>query len=117
MVHQTLTRDNVAAVAGESRIRWKEEDSFNTLQNRGFSIKHDFNRAPSAQTTRIYLILIAYAISSVIRYSQLAEYIIRKGYTMWFIMTKMFQDLIYLAEDQLFSGYTPMQLRFSREPP
>jgi hypothetical protein len=117
IVHEQLNRDNVAVIAEHSRIRWKQEDSFNTLQNRGFSIKHDFNRAPNAQMIRTYLILIAYAISSVIRYSQLGEYIVSKGYTMSFIMTKMLQDLIYLTENQLFSGYSPSQLRFSRGPP
>jgi hypothetical protein len=117
IVHQRLTKENVATIADHSRIRWKQEDSFNTLQNRGFSIKHDFNRTPKAQMIRTYLILIAYAISSVIRYSQLGRYILSKGYTMSFIMTKMLQDLVYLTENQLFSGYSPSQLRFSRGPP
>ncbi|MDR3623996.1 MAG: hypothetical protein P4L16_02515, partial [Chlamydiales bacterium] len=45
-------------IATRSRIRWKEEDLFNDLQCRGFAIRHDFNRAPVAQSVRIYLILI-----------------------------------------------------------
>lgn len=118
VVHQTLTPSNVAEIAGHSRIRWREEDCFNTLQHRGFSITHDFNRAPNAQTVRTYLILIAYALTSVLTYSCLGKNILSKGnFTISFVMAKMLQDLIYLTEDQLFNGYVPFQLRFAKDPP
>lgn len=117
IVHQTLTPNNITDIANRSRFRWREEDCFNTLQHRGFSIIHDFNRAPIAQTVRIYLILIAYAISEILTHSQLGRSILSKGYTIIFTMKKMLQDLIYLSENQLFSGYTPIQLRFAKDPP
>ena len=117
IVHQKLNRENVPIIAGRSRIRWHQEDSFNTLKNRGFAIKHDFNRAPNAQTIRTYLILIAYAISSILSHSKLGEYVLSKGFTMVFIMSKMLQDLIYINEESLFSGYVSSQLRFARGPP
>ena len=117
IVHQRLTRGNVASVAARSRDRWKQEDGFNTLQHRGLAITHDFNRAPTAQTIRIYLILIAYAISEVLIHSQLGRYILSKGYTIIFMMKKMLQDLIYLTDYDLFNGYMPFQLRFAKDPP
>jgi hypothetical protein len=65
IVHQYLSFENVFSSASRSRIRWREEDLFNDLQCRGFAITHDFNRTPNAQISRVYLILIAYAICSI----------------------------------------------------
>lgn len=116
VVHQRLNHENVSAIATGSRIRWKQEDLFNTLQCRGFAIQHDFNRAPTSQSVRTYLILLAYAITSILTYSTLGKAILAKGYTISFIMEQMFQDLLYLTEDQLFNRYNPSQLRFARPP-
>ena len=76
MVHQNLTSENAYETATGSRIRWKQEDLFNDLQCRGFAIRHDFNRAPVAQSIRIYLILIAYAICAILTYSTLGQSIL-----------------------------------------
>jgi len=66
-------RENVAEIAADSRIRSKQEDFFNTLQKRGFGIRHDFNRASVSQTIRTCLILIASAISSILAYSTIGQ--------------------------------------------
>lgn len=117
IVHQKLNRKNASASADSSRIRWKQEDLFNTLQYRGFAIKHDFNRAPNAQIIRTYLILIAYAVSSILNYSTLGRRILAGGYTMIFVMKQMLNDLIYLGEFVFVEGYNFIQLRFARGPP
>ncbi len=117
MVHQHLNSSNACATAAESRIRWKQEDSFNDLQCRGFAICHDFNRAPTAQISRTYLILIAYAICSILTHSRLGQSILTKGYTVVFMMEQMLNDLIYISEEVLFNWKDPFQLRFGKDPP
>ncbi|MFI5344673.1 MAG: hypothetical protein ACHQUC_10700 [Chlamydiales bacterium] len=117
IVHQQLNSANVGKIANQSRIRWKEEEMFNDLQHRGFAICHDFNRAPVAQLVRIYLILIAYAICSILTYSRLGQSIISSGLTVTFMMEQMLNDLIYAKEENLFSRRCPRQLRWGTDPP
>jgi hypothetical protein len=117
IVHQHLDCNNVCAIATQSRIRWKQEDLFNDLQCRGFAIRHDFNRAPNAQSIRIYLILIAYAISSILIHSTFGKTILAKGYTISFMMEQMLTDLIYLSDAILVESHNPIQLRFAKDPP
>ncbi|HEX4838897.1 MAG TPA: hypothetical protein VFU89_00465 [Rhabdochlamydiaceae bacterium] len=112
LVHQNLNNANAAAVASNSRIRWKEENLFNDLQHREFAICHDFNRAPTAQSIRSFLILIAYAISSILTHSSLGRSILSEGHTITFIMKQMLTDLIYISETTLFHCRDPTQLRF-----
>lgn len=117
IVHQTLNKYNVAAVADESRFRWKEEDLFNSLQKRGFAIEHDFNRLPKIQTIRTYLILIAFALTSILTSSCLGIYIFSKK-SIRFTMEQMLNDLIYIDHSILFDCPYPIQLRFGcKDPP
>ena len=113
-----LNRANVGKVAAKSRIRWKQEDLFNDLQHRGFAISHDFNRAPAAQMIRTYLILIAYAICSILAHSSIGKFILSKGMTLLFMMEKMLMDLIYVPEGVLFNKWRGHgQLRWGTDPP
>lgn len=117
IVHQTLNSKNTYPIATRSRIRWNQENLFNDLQCRGFAICHDFNRAPVAQSVRIYLILIAYAICSVVIHSTFGREVLAKGYTISFMMKQMITDLIYLSSAVLFEWRDPIQLRFGKDPP
>lgn len=117
MVHQNLNSTNTPAIAMRSRIRWNQENMFNDLQCRGFAIHHDFNRAPTAQSVRMYLTLMAYAICSILTYSTLGRSILSKGCTIVFMMEQMLADLIYVSEEVLFKWNDPRQLRFARGPP
>ena len=117
IVHQKLNKYNVVEVAKESRLRWKGEDLFNTLEERGFAIRHDFNRLPKAQSIRIYLILIAFALTSILKSSYLGQYIFAKK-SIRFTMSQMLDDLIYLNYSDLFDCNYPIQLRFGgKDPP
>jgi nicotinic acid phosphoribosyltransferase len=117
IVHQKLTEINVGKVADGSRIRWKQEDLFNSLQCREFAIRHDFNRAPASQGIRLYLILIAYAISSILAYSRFGKAILTKGHSLIFIMKQMYDDIVYLSSS-IFEDYHAVQLRFGgKDPP
>jgi hypothetical protein len=117
IVHQCLNQTNVVKIASQSRIRWKQEEMFGDLQHRGFAICHDFNRAPTAQLVRTYLILIACAISSILCYSRLGKSILSRGLTVIFMMEQMLTDLIYVSEEVLFQRQETGQFRWSTGPP
>jgi hypothetical protein len=117
IVHQHLNRINAGEIATQSRIRWKQEDLFNDLQHRGFAICHDFNRAPIAQLVRTSLILIAYAICSILTHSALGKSVLSKGITISFMMEQMLADLIYVPTTTLFKLHDPSQMRFAKDPP
>jgi len=117
IVHQHLDLLNASRIAAQSRIRWKQEDLFNDLQHRGFAICHDFNRMPAPQLVRSYLILIAYAICSVLTHSALGKLALSKGLTVSFMMEQMLMDLIYVEATTLFQLHDPHQLRFAKDPP
>jgi hypothetical protein len=117
IVNQRLNDANIVKIAAQSRIRWKQEEMFEDLQHRGFAICHDFNRAPTAQLVRTYLILIAYAISSVLCYSRLGQSILSRGLTIIFMMKQMLTDLIYISGELLFQRQETGQFRWSTGPP
>ena len=118
IVHQHLEQANVGKAAARSRICWKQEDLFNDLQHRGFAISHDFNRAPTAQLVRTFLILIAYAICSILVHSKQGQSILsKKGMTIRFLMEQMFMDLIYIPDRVLSQWSCYGQLRWGTGPP
>lgn len=118
IVHQTINTANVTSIAKGARIRWKEEDLFNDLQHRGFAVLHDFNRAPIAQSIRMYLILMAYAICSILTHSLLGQLILSKDCrSIRHMMQEMLEDLSRIPEEVLFGRQDLKQLRFGKDPP
>jgi hypothetical protein len=117
IVHQKLNSNNMCAIARQSRTRWLGEDLYNDLQCRGFAICHDFNRAPAAQTIRVYLILIAYAICATLIYSVFGRSVLSQTYTIIFMMQQMLDDLTRIPWELLFKWEYPKQLRFGKDPP
>ena len=113
IIHQTLTEDNVRPICSDARLRWKEEDCFNSLKNRGFAARHDFSRHFQAQSIWLILMMIAFALSSLILYSNLGILSRKKGCSIRFFMQQMMLDLIYLPPSLLFDVPYPKQLRFS----
>lgn len=65
LVSWKITKKNASHTAFRSRMRWLEEDLFNTLKNRGFSIKHDYSRDSSAQVIWAILIMLAFLITEL----------------------------------------------------
>jgi len=117
IIQQRLDSNNAREVATSSRIRWKQEEMFNDLQHHGFGICHDFNRAPTAQLIRTFLILIAYAITSILLHTKLGQAILTKRMTVTFMMERMFTDIIYIPAAILFNGKDPGQFRWATGPP
>jgi hypothetical protein len=111
IVSDRLTGKNVGAISDRLRLRWKEEDFFNTAERRGFYMNHDFCRAPTSQTIWFYLILLAMAICSILEHSTLN--MIFKKTTISFVMRQMLNDLLYVKDYVLYECSFPKQLRFA----
>lgn len=60
-----ITKKNAALTATRGRMRWLEEDLFNTLKNRGFAINHDYSRDSSTQVVWSVLIMLAFLITEL----------------------------------------------------
>jgi hypothetical protein len=52
-------KKNVALKSARARLRWEEEDQFNTAECRGFNMRHDYSRNPTAQMTWVVILNIA----------------------------------------------------------
>jgi hypothetical protein len=103
--------DQVFQAAHKGRLRWFQEDFFNSLKNRGFNFRHDFSRSPHSQTIWRLLTFIAFALSSLMQLS-LVGYLSRKGCAIINWIEAIFGELCYLAPDLLLANPLPKQLRF-----
>jgi hypothetical protein len=78
IISQQVDNKNIFKIAACGRLRWYQEDFFNTIQHRGFKILHDFSRHPNSQIVRVLLMLIAFVISILMQFSRLGH-LSRKG--------------------------------------
>jgi hypothetical protein len=113
IVRSTLDASNAALQAARARHRWKEEDLGNSLKNRGFNLKHDFSHHPQAQSIWLYLMFMAFGITSLFLLSEVGS-CSRKKQTIIFLMQQMLIDLLRFSFDFLFNfpGPYPKLLRF-----
>jgi len=112
IVSKIIKESNAFAYCQESRSRWWGEEMINTLKNRGFHLKHDYSRHPNSQWIWLYLLLIAFAITSVLNLCDLGI-LSRKNATIRAWMRQMLQDLFYFSYECIFLCTYPKQLRFS----
>ena len=70
LVSWKITKKNASLSASRGRMRWLEEDLFNTLKNRGFCIEHDYSRNSTAQTVWFILIMLAFFITEVFMFTR-----------------------------------------------
>jgi hypothetical protein len=103
--------DQVFQAAHKGRLRWLQEDFFNTLENRGFNIRHDFSRSPHSQTIWRFLTFIAFALSFLMQISA-PGHRSRGGCAIINWIKAIFGGLCYLPPDQLWQSPLPKQLRF-----
>jgi hypothetical protein len=65
IVSERITKQNAPQTAIRGRLRWLEEDLFNTVKNRGFCMKHDYSRNSNSQIIWSILIMIALLITEL----------------------------------------------------
>jgi hypothetical protein len=103
--------DQIFHAVHKGRLRWYQEDFFNSLENRGFNFRHDFSRSPNSQTIWRLLTFIAFALSSLMQISLLGH-LLRKGCALINWIKMIFSELCCLSPDQLSISPLPKQLRF-----
>jgi hypothetical protein len=70
LISRRISPSTCRAFAQQARLRWEEEDLFNTLKNRGFKLKHDYSRSPSSFHIWQGLMLFSFAIFELFYFSQ-----------------------------------------------
>jgi len=92
-----LSKRNVIAAADRARMRWLEEDLFNSVKNRGFKIKHDYSRNPKAQIVWSILIMLAFLVTELFTFiKQVIP--IKKNRSLKDFMRSIFFDLCKLCQ-------------------
>jgi hypothetical protein len=93
------------------RKRWLQEDFFNTINNRGFNMPHDFSRAPHSQTIWRFLIMIGFTLCNLMELSYFGH-ISRKSTAVITWIADILAQLKYVLTEILWSVRLPKQLRF-----
>lgn len=68
-----LSAKTCESSARQARIRWEEEDVFNTLKNRGFNLGHDYSRDPRSCFNWQALAFFAFGIFELFRFSDAVQ--------------------------------------------
>ena len=68
-----LSAKTCESSARQARIRWEEEDLFNTLKNRGFNLGHDYSRDPRSCFNWQGLAFFAFGIFELFRFSEAVQ--------------------------------------------
>jgi hypothetical protein len=100
----------VFKVTKQARLRWRQEDFFNTLQHRGFSILHDFSRNFKSQNVWQLLSLIAFTLSTLMELSRLGRLSRRSASILNWI--KYLFALLVAGSLEWWNYPLPEQLRF-----
>ena len=98
---QRLSAKNCQIAASHARLRWEEEDLFNSLKNRGYNLKHDFSRNPYSCFNWQGIALFAFGIFELFRFSEAVK---RRG--TWPEVTlaeKLQAQLLQRPTEELFS--------------
>ena len=116
LVSWKITKKNAPSTAHQGRMRWLEEDLFNTLKHRGFSIKHDYSRNSSAQIIWSILIMLAFLITELfVLTRQIGP--IKRNRSLKDFMKSIFYEILHLCQE-IFTApilYRKTQFRYCFE--
>ena len=68
-----LSVKNCQSAAYYARLRWEEEDIFNSLKNRGYNLRHDFSRNPHSCFNWQGIALFAFGVFELFRFSEVVK--------------------------------------------
>lgn len=98
---QTLSAQNCQTTAYHARLRWEEEDVFNSLKNRGYNLRHDFSRNPRSCFNWQGIALFAFAVFELFRFSEAVK---QKGEWPQITLAETLQaQLLQRPTEELFS--------------
>jgi hypothetical protein len=118
IVSWKLTRHNAETTADRGRLRWLEEDLFNSVKNRGFEMKHDYSRNSNSQIIWSILIMLAFLITDL--FSFVRQVIpIKRNRSLKDFMRSIFFDLCKLGEDVFRASilHRKIQIRYCLKTP
>ncbi len=118
IVSWRLKKNNCADSVRIGRLRWYEEDLFNTIETRGLNIRHDYSRTPNTQIIWVILTMLAMTITECFLHLR-AMCKSRKKRSIINFMKDLFHQLRHLAKSFIFSAHclvSPVQLRYSFGP-
>jgi hypothetical protein len=85
-----------------ARLRWEEEDVFNTLKNRGFCLKHDFSRSPESMMCWQAMMFLSFGLIELFRFSEKVAERTKKLSIQAFV-EKLEGQLFFKPPDKIFS--------------
>jgi hypothetical protein len=98
IVSWKLTRHNAETTADRGRLRWLEEDLFNSVKNRGFEMQHDYSRNSNSQIIWSILIMLAFLITDLFSFVRQVTPL-KRNRSLKDFMRSIFFDLCKLGED------------------
>jgi len=116
IVKEKITRKNVAKKSARARLRWEEEDQFNTAECRGFNMRHDYSRNPTAQMAWVVILNIAIGLEHLFIYTTTAVKLRKKMSIMKF-MADLFHEIRFYCKnkiDEAVNYVKNTQFRFSQ---
>jgi hypothetical protein len=109
---QAVSTQKVFKIIQQSRLRWHQEDFFNTVEHRGYNLLHDFSRNFLSQSVWRLLMFIAFTISMFMELSKLGVLLRQSAAIVnWIENLRAF----FIAGDINFDEPLPGQLRFSSD--
>lgn len=97
-----LSAKSCESAARQARVRWEEEDLFNTLKNRGFKLKHDYSRDPRSCFNWQGLALFAFGIFELFRFSEVVKQ--RVDLPQVTLAEKLQSQLLFRPTEEIFSA-------------
>lgn len=106
-----LSAKNCQLAIEQARLRWEEEDLFNTLKNRGFNLRHDYSRSPHSLFNWQGLSLFAFGIFELFRFSEAVEK--RVDLAQVNLVKKLHGQLFHRPTEEIFpEAYHTIRIQF-----
>lgn len=116
IVKEKITKKNVVKMSARARLRWEEEDQFNTAECRGFNMRHDYSRNPTAQMAWVVFLNVAIALEHLFIYTTTSVKL-RKKMSIMKYMEDLFNETRFMCRvkiDQAVNYMKNIQFRFSQ---
>ena len=123
---EKLSSRNCELAAHKARLRWEEEDLFNTQKNREFNYKHDYSRNPLSFIIWQALSFFAFGIFELFRFSEpvmqriFLSIIAKKTTSRMALVEKLSSQLFERPTEEIFSTACmskQIQFRYDFSPP
>lgn len=116
VVKEQITRKNVAQKSSRARLRWEQEDQFNTAECRGFNMRHDYSRNSTAQMAWVVMLNIAIGLQHLFIYNTISVKLRKKMSIRDFMKDLFYEVRSYCRSkiDHAVNYLRNVQFRFSQ---